>query len=444
MKTLIALLFLAIASPVSACTFELIELLPAQPRSTDPIQLHVVGGCPDGCVPRDPVVTYEPGRAIVTFEQGGGCILIPVRFAERVTIRPLPPGTQEIVLRSNIDGRIVEIARRQLEVTDARQPFAVLPNWTRTGRIEQVSIDLSPFEVCSARPCIPEVTFGGVLARRVEGTSTGFLALPPERGPGIVDVVVKGDLATVTAKDAFRYYDENAPVDEGFFERVLFPVAFSTAGANGSSWVTEIFVKNRSGSIVDPFHRVIIPIIPATPALPFNPGLSSINGLDSPWGALLFVPRDRQHDLTYSTIVRNVAKQGEDFGVEVPVVRERDTGPRIELIDVPMDPSSRVLLRIYDIDGRGHAVTIAATPHDKPGARVLRVVALRSGRTPSEPAFADIDLRFMFPELARSGRFEFEIFVPERDARLWAFVSVTNNTTQRVTVLTPQHAQEAP
>ncbi|HEX8154818.1 MAG TPA: hypothetical protein VF698_16920, partial [Thermoanaerobaculia bacterium] len=364
-------------------------------------------------------------------------------FAERLTLRPLPPGTQEIVLQSDFDGRIVEIARRQLEVTDARQPFALFPNWTRTGRIEPVSLDLSPFDACSAQPCNPEITFGGVPARRVESTPTGFLALPPERGPGVVDVVVKGDRATIVAKNAFRYYDENAPVDNGFFERVLFPVTFGGPGANGSSWATEIFVKNRSASIVDPLYRVVFPIVPEIPPQPFNPGLSSIDGIAGPRGALVFVPRDRQHDLTYSTIVRNLARQGEDFGVEVPVVRESDTRSRIELLDVPNDPSSRLLLRIYDIDSLGHAVTIAATPHDNPRARVLRVVALRSGRTPSEPAYAEIDLRFMFPELVRNGRYEFEIFVVERDVRLWAFVSVTNNATQRVTVLTPQHAQEA-
>jgi hypothetical protein len=44
----------------------------------------------------------------------------------------------------------------------------------------------------------------------------------------------------------------------------------------------------------------------------------------------------------------------------------------------------------------------------------------------------------LFPGLSGAGNVRLEITLDSPDQRLWAFVSVTNNVTQRVTIVTPQ------
>jgi hypothetical protein len=55
------------------------------------------------------------------------------------------------------------------------------------------------------------------------------------------------------------------------------------------------------------------------------------------------------------------------------------------------------------------------------------------------PSFAMIpDLERAFPEIAQLDRARLEIAEPGTPFRFWAFVSITNNTTQHVTLVTPQ------
>jgi hypothetical protein len=62
------------------------------------------------------------------------------------------------------------------------------------------------------------------------------------------------------------------------------------------------------------------------------------------------------------------------------------------------------------------------------------------------PAFRDFDLESI--PILRSGNFPSGVDVTittgvRGNGRLWAFVSVTNNDTQHVTVYTPQHRRRA-
>ena len=52
-----------------------------------------------------------------------------------------------------------------------------------------------------------------------------------------------------------------------------------------------------------------------------------------------------------------------------------------------------------------------------------------------DPASATLDLLTTFPEIAAQKRVRVEVTL---GSRLWAFVTVTNNQTQHVTVISPQ------
>jgi len=53
--------------------------------------------------------------------------------------------------------------------------------------------------------------------------------------------------------------------------------------------------------------------------------------------------------------------------------------------------------------------------------------------------FAAVDLASI-PGIGDDGDVDITISAETHDARLWAFVTVSNNETQRVTLFTPQHA----
>ncbi|HEX2059796.1 MAG TPA: hypothetical protein VHK90_03570, partial [Thermoanaerobaculia bacterium] len=108
---------------------------------------------------------------------------------------------------------------------------------------------------------------------------------------------------------------------------------------------------------------------------------------------------------------------------EVPVVRAGDTSWEIELPHIEIADGSRARLRVYDFDGRDREVEVEVTRDD--GTVRHWPVTLQGG-------FAAVDL-------APDARvLDVRVVSPLRDARLWAFVSVTHNETQRVTLYTPQ------
>jgi hypothetical protein len=116
-----------------------------------------------------------------------------------------------------------------------------------------------------------------------------------------------------------------------------------------------------------------------------------------------------------------------------------------QLFDVPLDAQNfRVLLRIYDLAYSKADFEVrlyAEGVEGEPPAHVALLTATtpQQGAFRSEAAYAQLDitdllkLRKAWPAVARV-----EILPRTPGSRYWAFVSLTNNQTQLVTLVTPQ------
>ncbi|HET7436672.1 MAG TPA: hypothetical protein VFN10_18330 [Thermoanaerobaculia bacterium] len=231
-------------------------------------------------------------------------------------------------------------------------------------------------------------------------------------------------------------------------ETILLPVHIAGAplqGANGSRWTTDLAIHNAGPAevILGPCG-VPSPLPSACPPSYFSvlAGETLRNhavgftdaGVN---GRLLHVRAELASQLAFSLRVRDLARAAEDDGTELPVVRgEAFRTGTVRLIDVPLAPTSRVLLRVYDLDDRGdgqvrvrvisddgaiadHPLLIAASGYGHPGG------------LPFAPGYGALPL-----EGSGNVRVEIEPITP--GLRLWAFATVTNNATQHVTVVSPQ------
>lgn len=250
----------------------------------------------------------------------------------------------------------------------------------------------------------------------------------------------------------------SAPPDPAAFERVLLPVFFFGAGAHGSEWTTAALAFNDGPASIE----LANPVFEGNPMCPAVCGCSArkdvrpretsavCQGFASTTGLLIYPPRNGADFLRYLLRIRDVSREADSAGTDVPVVRESDLRPgRVVLLDVPGDSRFRTALRVYDVMARdGVEVRMQIYRAGSPGgALVDRVVTLSQPiRTlvydpfPAFPAYAYVsdpvlEVPVMSPR-AESFRIELTALPPLE--RFWAFVSITNNDTQQVTLVTPQ------
>ena len=233
------------------------------------------------------------------------------------------------------------------------------------------------------------------------------------------------------------------------FERVLLPISSpQIPGAFGSVWVTEHFGRNDGDTAVQ-IARDDCGGGPAclksyAPKTTFHPEPSTTQ--DFVW---LSVEKSKIDQTFFSTIVRDVGKDIEPFGTEIPSVREsqfRDN--RVQLLNVPGDSKFRKNLRIYmiaDTTSANEAV-IAVRAYDMDAeinatARVLGEASFTLTKTPKDNQLDYLAVFFLenlFPNLVTAQRVRIEV---ERTSgvplRLWALLTATNNQTQHVTIFTP-------
>ena len=139
-----------------------------------------------------------------------------------------------------------------------------------------------------------------------------------------------------------------------------------------------------------------------------------------------------------------------DAGAEIPVLREEDMlTATAHLMSVPIDQNFRLHLRVYDIKQRESSfhvrVYIQQEGVDASGAAPAPLLQVTLNATTAEegpfrirPAYAEytgfgqlLDLDIPLERI----RIEVE---PETPGSLyWTFVAITNNETQRLTVVTP-------
>jgi hypothetical protein len=236
-------------------------------------------------------------------------------------------------------------------------------------------------------------------------------------------------------------------------ERVLLPVAIQgeVPGAFGSRWVSELVITNTGltpaeiGGSIDYGCWGIVPCMP--PSLPARatayprPELLT-EGIPA---GFLFL-HSGADALAIHLRVQDVSRQAQTWGTEVPVVRESDAFTTVvHLQDVPVTPGFRQLLRIYGFDGGAVRIRVyrivpttqfpdRAQPDELLGEHAVALPSPAFGLK-NVPAYAQIDLADL--PASDATRVRLEIESATEGLKFWAMVSVTNNETQHVTLITP-------
>lgn len=245
------------------------------------------------------------------------------------------------------------------------------------------------------------------------------------------------------------------------YERLFLPVGLlSVPGANGTVWGTEIVIRNESDTEVNIFHndcsyhcqcRVFIMCQGPTPTQPRTAyrSLTVVDDLPNT-GRFLYVERDRVDDVAINARLVNFARMDDNLGTEIPLIREREFRARaLWLVNVPVDTTARQHLRIFGIPSAAQgAVRVRVWASDGDvllgEASVPLTDAKLDGLTrpyeyPHAPDFGQVaDLRSFFQIDPRVRRVRIELQPMTFETRFWAFVSATDNTTQHVTLVTPQ------
>ncbi|MFL6245663.1 MAG: hypothetical protein ACJ74H_06540 [Thermoanaerobaculia bacterium] len=427
MRILPVLLLLLVAHQALAdLPAPLIVVEPPDPTSTTRITLIVseMGSCPS-----PPVVT-RTGFTITVALGEDGCLSPPTLITHRLDIGMLPPGTYTVQVTDG--GSVVDTAA--FSVLDANLTVRVLPSLgsIEGGTIVEIFTNINH---CAGNPQVctaPAISFGGIPATNVTMVGDAhYRATTRPHAAGPVEARVVSPSFTQSSF-AFRYYDPaDAPLPE-FFERILIPVIYNGPGAHGSIWATEVSMRNNNPHRVEPWrgHALFDSIASGTP-------LRLDASVSAPTGTFLIVPREAAAALKFNALIRDVSREQLGFGTEIPVVRESDFSlEAIELLNVPLSPAFRRMLRIYSLSSVPQLVLVKVYSMDTGHPIDQKFVTLVS-EGPYRPSVAVLDLEQTFPRLDVSGRVGITI---DRHVGppAWAFVSVTNNETQQVTVISPQ------
>jgi hypothetical protein len=441
-RLLLPLLFVCATLPL----FADLEIEPHRIFAGDEVVVHIRGFWDGLTLPKKPVVSIEGTTITIDLVatpqppiSAGG------EWALRVPIGHLAAGFYQVV----VVGRQVE---SQTFIVEGG-PFRVFRTLTASREPGVLIRGVAAFP-CDPRSfgcTVPTVTFNGVASPHVIVTEEhDIIAAVPENGSGAVDVGVwtkDGDLLVLHSGYAYGVLLN----EEDDYERVLFPLNYIGRGAHGADWRTDIVVRNDGPVYMetvpqfwidpsDPEHVGIVQPIPPGERAAFPPRLQD-------GGAFLYVPRGLEPFLSYSAHVVDRSRLSEGAGTELPVVRARDTASTIRILDVPRAAGYRAMLRIYDwdlVDSRDAYVKIKTSEGvEKTLAVHLPGTGICPNPSPRPPCFAPspsyraIDLSAI-SGLGNAKSFDVTVTGVFDDARLWAFVSITNNATQQVTTYTPQ------
>jgi len=242
--------------------------------------------------------------------------------------------------------------------------------------------------------------------------------------------------------------------DAASWRMMLLPVSTQPlAGANGSRWQTDLTMFLRTGEEIEIEPDGCEPGAPECfgtgeppRGQPFDPRkvwLGTFGGTQ-----FVYVRAEHFDKVRMNARVYDANRATETAGAEIPIPRDDAfTGGTIALLNVPVAPEYRHTLRIYDDRGRdGTSVVIRVYAGSEFEPRVTRVETLRlaqpaafvtTAQLPMHPAIAQLDLRQLLP-LEGIDSLRVEIEPADPTARIWSFISITNNETHHVTTVSPQ------
>lgn len=237
----------------------------------------------------------------------------------------------------------------------------------------------------------------------------------------------------------------------GAWETVLLPVYLeaNVPGNNGSIWASDLWMRNGGQQAVAiapwacPVGQACIAVYPLTRQLQAGESLHNMTPFfpiapASPARLLYLSPG--ADAVAFQLRVADVSRGSLDSGTEVPVVRERElrTGP-VSLLNVPVG-NNRLLLRVYDVANTTSSFRVRVysqregTAADLLGDAVVTAFTGETGDFRMSPALAEYGL----PAATESASVRVEVTPLTAGSRFWALASATNNTTQHVTIVSPQ------
>jgi hypothetical protein len=237
------------------------------------------------------------------------------------------------------------------------------------------------------------------------------------------------------------------------WQRLLIPVADSfVPGSGGARWTTELaallLADERPEFAPHPceFSSGLCFIQPA----PLRRQIDAFRYLildDNPSGQYFYVRPQDAAKWRFNARIHDEARVEQTAGAEMPIVRDSEfRSDTIALLNVPVAPQYRHTLRIYDDAGRDRvsaAIRIYAAGETEPRVSVVRELVRVQRQTttsallPTHPAYAQAELA-QLGSLAGMESLRVEVEPLDPGVRLWAFVSIVNNETHHVTVVTPQ------
>ncbi len=442
-----------------------ITIQPAAPKAGEPVTITINASWRDSCVPElERVYVPERDTIIATYRiRTHVCMSVVSPFTSTIALPGLPPGEVRVETRLAEPDGVKPLLKNPIAFNVAENPalrLAGLVSPSMGGTSGGLIVGMS----CPAASCAgAKVLFGGIESPRVEA-SQGFLRamVPPASGAagvnGLVDVIVRIGADQWIRPGGFQYV---SPLE---YETILLPSLTNSviSGAFGSRWKIEHNVYNGNGITLrapaDYMHHIdLCPILcgdqSQLPAGTVTPVPTFFGIQPPPPNWILHVRREVADALAFSMRVRDLSKQGDDWGAEIPVVRSRDFKTTIQLVDVPLQARFRQTLRVYAMPQRLTCCGPAAVRfYSASGALLFETTAqlqpmpnaiggfetpsLGSPDFPVQPEGFELDALGAIPELAGNDSVRIEITTPAL-RQLWAYVAVTNNSTQHVTLVSP-------
>jgi len=220
------------------------------------------------------------------------------------------------------------------------------------------------------------------------------------------------------------------------FEPVLLPVTVrNVPGAFGTRWSTELWYRNNSDRRVVVTPLAMSDYVPTIKQTVLLPVFTSPNADPS---QIIYVERSGIDDVQFDLRLFNRSDPKSKWGTKLPVVREREFAEAVNLINVPTSPDFRSTLRIYALPDASFApetvlLQIYANDSYSNGERLLVSTELPFNGGPRYAAV--LSIADVYPELRQVERVRVHV-ESTSGRRIWAFVSVTSNSSQDVSVVT--------
>jgi hypothetical protein len=409
------LLFAAFASA------ETIRFDPPNPTGSRSVDAIITGVWPNACLPRVKSVVITATTITLHFDAsvplGVLCAQSTGPYTRTFHLGIVPPGGYTVILVADAGSTSTELARAPLIVRDA-ETFTIVPY--------AVPITGGTVSITNIVEFPGMVTIGGATVPLLIGGDIPPRADAPPHAPGAVDVTINTGLTT-TSKAALVYYDP-AAADPAVFEPIVFPVSFAGPGALGSQWLTENFIYATGQA----FFRDPLPCAHCSQS-PLSGSTQLINN-GNPWGHVLYAMRGTTDALSFASRIRDTSRQSQTAGTEVPVVREGDFRTVLRFLNVPTDARYRVTLRFWSLaDFPQFIAVVNSSP-------VIQQQPMTVSKIPGTSMwFSTIDVT---PLLATSNGSPTTVTVLGASGQLvpppiWGMLSITNNDTQQVTIITP-------